>query len=165
MKRHRIYSKNKLPLFLRLIDSTSEESIMMEENNDTKNFFHSVAIELESLFNKKKPGFKNVQNFFEIESSILYYGLDPLKTCFILNNINLEEFFLEIQKTVQLFEPRFLSINPVQVVDENPYVKETTIVLEAFILHSGKKQKIMCEVILNMQLMNFKVIGVYPSDE
>ena len=82
MKNYKTSLEYKLPLFLRLIDSDSEESITMEENNDTKNFFHSIAIELESLFNKKKPGFKKVQKKISGKSTpiifeiiLLYYAL------------------------------------------------------------------------------------------
>jgi predicted component of type VI protein secretion system len=162
MKKHMIFSKNEVPLFLRLVNPDSQEAFLMEEMGEDKNFLKSLALELESIFNTRQT-LLPIGRKFGLSTSILCYGLDPLSSCLILNQNHLDRFFLELQIAAKNFDPRILSIEFVQVIEGKPYIQEMKILLEVVVQRFEKEQKISCEITFNTQVISFNFTEVYAS--
>ena len=75
-----------------------------------KQLRNSVRRDLESLLNTRYNVVKPPDDLYEVEKSLLNYGLPDLATINITDAKKRDEFTATLQKTLEEYEPRFKSV-------------------------------------------------------
>jgi type VI secretion system protein ImpF len=75
-----------------------------------KQLRNSVRRDLESLLNTRYHVIKPPDDLYEVDKSLLNYGLPDLATINIIDSKKRDEFTAKLQKTLVEFEPRFKSV-------------------------------------------------------
>lgn len=72
---------------------------------------NSIRRDLEHLLNTRLHVVKPPEEYTEIETSLLNYGLPDLATINIMDIEKRNEFTLKLEQTLREYEPRFKSVN------------------------------------------------------
>lgn len=101
----------------RLIDQDPDNQVDNDNGRHQKlrELRQSVRRDIENLFNTRIRMLAPDDNYTELQSSMLNYGLPDLATVNLSNIEKRREFVREMERLLLVFEPRFKTVNVVYV--------------------------------------------------
>jgi len=96
----------------RLLDESPGVTVEAEKSKykQLKDLRNSVRRDLEALLNSRHRTLSPPENFEQLQTSLLNYGLPDLATINIRSEESKEKFIRSLEKLLKDFEPRFKSI-------------------------------------------------------